>query len=81
MSTCVRIIVNGRAFEVPEGISVAAAIAHAGQPFRRALGGQRRFPLCGMGVCFECRARIDGAAHQQTCMVPVRAGMKVDTDD
>lgn len=81
MSAPVRIKVNGHPVEVPEGSSVAAAIARAGQPFRRSLGGQRRFPLCGMGVCFECRASIDGVAQQQTCMVPVREGMEVDTDD
>jgi len=81
MSARVRIVVNGHAAEVPAGISVAAAIACAGRPFRRSLGGRRRFPLCGMGVCFECRARIDGVAHRQTCMLLVSEGMRVDTDD
>ena len=80
MTTLVQLTINEHRVEVPAGTSVAAAIAHAGQPFRRALNGQRRHPLCGMGVCFECRVAIDGIAHQQACMLPVRAGMRVLTD-
>ncbi|MBE1161877.1 (2Fe-2S)-binding protein [Dyella acidiphila] len=73
--------INGHALEVAEGISVAAAIAILGLPFRRSVGGQWRAPLCGMGVCFECRVRIDGLAQQRACMTIVRAGMQVCTDD
>lgn len=80
MTALVQLTVNGHAVEVAAGTSVAAAIAHAGQSFRRSLGGGRRFPLCGMGVCFECRVTIDGVAQQQACMLPVRTGMRVATD-
>lgn len=80
MTALVRLTVNGHAVEVAAGTSVAAAIAHADQSFRRSLGGERRFPLCGMGVCFECRVTIDGVAQQQACMLPVRTGMRVGTD-
>lgn len=80
MSARAHIMLNGSAVEVPDGISVAAAIAHAGQAFRRSPSGQRRAPFCGMGACFECRVCIDGIAHQRSCMVPVREGMRVDTD-
>lgn len=73
--------INGSACEVPAGISVAAAMAHADAPFRRALDGMRRAPLCGMGVCFECRATVDGQAHVRTCMVTVREGMRVTSDE
>ncbi len=72
--------VNGKPIDVPVGCSVAAAIAWAGQAFRRSLTGESRYPLCGMGVCFECRVSIDGIAHQQACMLPVREGMQVVTD-
>ncbi len=65
---------------VPDGASVAAAIACAGRPFRRSCGGQPRAPLCGMGVCFECRVRIDGVAQQRSCMATAREGMRVQTD-
>ena len=75
-----RIEVNGQSVEVPAGTSVAAAIARLGMVFRRSATGQPRAPLCGMGVCFECRVRIDGIAQQCACMLPVREGMQVSTD-
>lgn len=81
MSARAHITLNGSVVEVPEGISVAAAIAHAGQAFGRSPGGRRRGPFCGMGACFECRVSIDDMAQQRSCMVPVREGMRVDTDD
>lgn len=76
----VSLTVNGRRCDVSADISVAAALAEVGAPFRRALNGQRRAPLCGMGVCFECRATVDGQAHVRTCMTTVREGMQVSTD-
>lgn len=81
MSPYVSLTVNGHAVVVTTGTSVAAAIAHARQPFQRSGHGMPRAPLCGMGVCFECRARIDGVAQQRTCMLPVHAGMQVLTHD
>jgi sarcosine oxidase subunit alpha len=79
MST-VRLTVNGRRVHVPAGISVAAAIALVGEPFRRSVTGESRAPLCGMGVCFECRVRIDGVAQQRACQRVVNPGMRVETD-
>lgn len=82
MSAVVRLSINGHAVEVPAGSSVAAAIARAGVvAFRRSVGGQPRAPLCGMGVCFECRVRIDDVAQQRACMTAARDGMRVITDD
>ncbi|WP_158753229.1 (2Fe-2S)-binding protein [Dyella sp. S184] len=81
MSALILIQVNGCDVEVPAGTSVAAAIARLELPFRRSVRGQWRAPLCGMGVCFECRVHIDGVAQQRACMVPVREGMQVSTDD
>lgn len=77
----VHLEVNGLPVEVVDGTSVAAAIAQLGVPFRRSVRGQWRAPLCGMGVCFECRVRIDGVAQQRSCMLPAREGMQVHTDD
>lgn len=76
----VRLIVDGVPVDVPGRISVAAALLSLEHPFRRSLSGQRRAPLCGMGVCFECRVRIDDIAQQRACQVTVRKGMRVDTD-
>ncbi|WP_350016029.1 2Fe-2S iron-sulfur cluster-binding protein [Rhodanobacter sp. IGA1.0] len=78
----VRVLVNGRAVSVPADASVAAAIALAAPAcFRRSVTGQPRAALCGMGVCFECRVRINDVMHVRACMTPVREGMQVRTDD
>ena len=76
------IMINGHALTVPATASVAAAVA-VGAPggFRRSVRGEPRAPLCGMGVCFECRVRINGTPHVRACMTPVRDGMQVETDD
>jgi predicted molibdopterin-dependent oxidoreductase YjgC len=78
VSTGVRIYIDDRAVEVPAGFSVAAAIAQVTTAFGERRNGSIRAPLCGMGVCFECRVRIDGADHQRACMTTVRDGMRVE---
>ena len=30
-----------------------------------------------MGVCFECLLEIDGQPNQQSCLIPVKEGMRV----
>ncbi len=77
----VRFTVNGREVTAPAGTTVAAAIANAGIPHtRRSVTAEARGPLCGMGVCFECRANINRLVHQRTCNVLVAEGMEVTTD-
>lgn len=74
----VRISVDGEDRTVCENTSVAAAVlAHGGG--RRSVSGELRQPLCGMGVCHECRVVIDGRICRG-CMVLCRAGMEVRTD-
>lgn len=80
MSASVRLWVDGVAVAVPAGANVAAAVAGVTARFRRSRGGAARAPLCGMGVCFECRVTIDGEAHALACMTPAREGMRVATD-
>jgi D-hydroxyproline dehydrogenase subunit gamma len=48
--------------------------------FRRSVKGDPRGPLCGMGICFECRVTIDGIPHSPSCQTLCRAGMEVRTD-
>lgn len=77
----IQLLIDGRACTVPGGITVAAALAIAGiNAPRRSPGGERRGALCGMGICHECRATVDGTPHQRTCLVPCRDGMRVVTD-
>ena len=78
----VTLVVNGTAVTVPEGSMVSAAVAIAGvTSFRRSVRGAPRGPLCGMGICFECRVSIDGQAHCRSCQISCREGMEVRTDD
>jgi D-hydroxyproline dehydrogenase subunit gamma len=74
------LFVNGKAVRVAQGTTVAAAILIAGETsFRRSVAGQPRGPLCGMGICFECRVTIDNLAHCRSCQILCRDGMKVQT--
>jgi sarcosine oxidase subunit alpha len=73
---------NGRPVRVREGITVAAALVNEGiWSFRRSASGEWRGPLCGMGICHECRVTIDGIAHRRACLEPITVGMEITTDD
>jgi sarcosine oxidase subunit alpha len=77
----IALTVNGREIRVPQGTVVAAAVYMAGESgFRISVGGEPRAPLCGMGICYECRATIDGMRHQRSFQIFCRPKMKVETD-
>lgn len=79
--TPAQLLINGQGVEVIAGITVAAALTISGVALlRRSRTGQARGALCGMGICFECRATIDGVPHQRTCQVPCVDGMRITTD-
>jgi predicted molibdopterin-dependent oxidoreductase YjgC len=72
--------IDAREIRVDAGVSVAAAIAIAGSGVtRRSVGGAPRAPLCGMGICQECRVTIDGRTHQLSCQTLCTEGMQVVT--
>lgn len=74
--------VNGRGIPARAGQTVAAALLAAGiQTLRHAQSGAPRGLFCGMGVCFECRVRIDGLPEQRACMIPARPGLQVWLDE
>ena len=80
MPETVGVRVNGARVEVPSGATVAAAVLIAGETaFRRSIGGAPRGPLCGMGICFECRVTIDGAPHARSCQILCVEGMQIET--
>ena len=82
MSDAVTLRVNGNSGTVPAGAMGSTAIAAAGADlFRRSVTGQPRGPLCGMGVCFECRVTVDGRQHVRSCQTPCASGMEVSTDE
>ena len=81
MNDIVIVTVNGRAVEVPAGCTAAVALAVMGVDYARlSVSGTPRGPLCGMGICFECCATIDGRPHQRTCQAVCRPGMEIRTD-
>ena len=62
---------------VPAGSTVVAAIAQ--QPpghTRLSVSGQWRAPLCGMGVCHECRVLINGR-ERLACQTVCEDGMVI----
>jgi predicted molibdopterin-dependent oxidoreductase YjgC len=75
----ISLTVNGTAIGVASGTTVAAAVAMAGGGTRISVTGEPRGPLCGMGICFECRLTIDGVAHQRSCQILCQPGMRVTT--
>lgn len=78
----IQLRVNGKAVSVAAGTVVAAAVALAGQTrFRRSVGGEARGPLCGMGICMECRVNINGFAHSRSCQIVCEQAMEVRTDE
>jgi D-hydroxyproline dehydrogenase subunit gamma len=75
----IALTVNGARVTVAPGTTVAAAVMTAGAATRISVRGEARGPLCGMGICLECRVTIDGVAHQRSCQIVCAAGMDVRT--
>ena len=75
----ITVMVDGSPVLVPSGATVAVAIALTGRACRTSVTGEPRGPLCGMGICFECRVTIDGRAHRRACLEMCRDGMRVET--
>ena len=74
--------INDVAVTMPAGSMVGAAVLEAGvASFRSSVTGEPRGPLCGMGICFECRVTIDGEAHVRSCQMLCENGMDVRTDE
>jgi hypothetical protein len=75
----IQVIINGHPRNIEGGCTVAAAIAVAGLSCRTSVSGEARGPLCAMGVCFECRATVNGIAHSRTCQLLCEPGMEIQT--
>ena len=72
---------DGEPIEVEPGQSVAAALIAAGhRSWRRTrIGDRPRGVFCGIGVCFDCLATINGTANQRACVVEAAPGDVVTT--
>ena len=74
---------NGTPATARAGDTVAAALLAAGVSHCRTtpVSSAKRAPYCMMGVCFECLVTIDGVGNHQGCLIPVRDGMQVETQE
>ena len=82
MNNSVELRINGKLITVPPGTIVAAAIALANvKTFHKSVSHQPRGPLCGMGICMECRVTINGQPHCRSCQTLCEPGMEVRTDE
>lgn len=81
MADRLQLSIDGCTVWVSPGTTVAAAWVDQHAPaIRRSVKGHPRGPLCGMGICFECRATVDGRPQARTCQILCRDGMTVTTD-
>ena len=71
--------VNEVPVHVERGSTVAVALLLAGVPARKSVNGSPRSPVCGMGVCMECRAEVNGVLHSRTCQIECEPNMQVRT--
>lgn len=82
MSNPITVQVNGKPVSVASGTIVAAAVAMNGTTgFRKSVLGKFRAPLCGMGICMECRLTINGQKHCRSCQILCEPGMEIRTDE
>jgi sarcosine oxidase subunit alpha len=82
MAETVVVVVNGVLVTMPVGSMVSAAILKTGvSSFRRSVSGEPRGPLCGMGICFECRVTVDFENHVRSCQTLCQNGMDIRTDE
>lgn len=71
--------IDGVVTQAEPGESVAAVLVRQAEAWSRLnpVSNRRRAPYCMMGVCFECLAEVDGISSVQTCLKPVKDGMRV----
>ncbi|WP_293268298.1 (2Fe-2S)-binding protein [Neptunomonas sp.] len=75
----VNLTINGTLVKAPQGQTVWAAMALAGETITRLspVTLKARSAYCAMGVCFECMVEINGMPNQQACIYEVKEGMDV----
>jgi sarcosine oxidase subunit alpha len=82
MPEMITVMVNGVRVVVAEGSMVSTAVFVTGAAsFRQSVTGEPRGPLCGMGICYECRVTINGQPHCRSCQVLCQNGMDVRTNE
>lgn len=73
----IEILLDGRLCRVPSGVTLAAALKLSGvETTRLSVRGDARAPLCGMGVCQECRVQVNGQ-RRLACQTLCTEGLTV----
>ena len=72
---------DGKTLQGYEGEPVAVALSAAGVKVHRytAKRHEPRGVLCAIGRCTDCVMIVDGQPNVRTCVTPLHAGMKVQT--
>ncbi|MBW2208415.1 MAG: (2Fe-2S)-binding protein [Deltaproteobacteria bacterium] len=83
MASSIMVFVDGKPMTAHPGETVLSLLFAAGklQLGQSRKTAQARGCLCGMGVCYECQVTIDGRSGERACMILVREGMEVVTDE
>jgi D-hydroxyproline dehydrogenase subunit gamma len=78
----VTVTVDGRPVTAYEGETVATVLVADGDvALRTTRGGEPRGLFCGIGVCFDCLAIVDGVPNTRACVTWVRDGMTIARQD
>jgi hypothetical protein len=74
---------DGREIPALPGQSIAAALWAEGILAWRTtrVNGRPRGAFCGIGVCFDCLATVNGRPNQRTCLLPAEPGDTVTTQE
>ena len=80
MSSQLQISINGHAYSVAPGLSVAAALAQCGFYNYTEIRQRRRARSCMRHGCLpECRVTINGRMHQLACQTMCTEGLAIET--
>ena len=77
----VRFSLDGKELNGYEGESIAAALKAAGVMVHRYTAKQHkpRGIFCAIGRCTDCVMIVNGVPNVRTCITPLEAGMKIQT--
>jgi predicted molibdopterin-dependent oxidoreductase YjgC len=79
----ITVFLDDKPIQAREGETIAACLLRAGVPYFRTtpVSGAARLPYCMIGHCFDCLIEIDGIGSRQACLLQVRHGMRLRTQE
>lgn len=72
---------DGEKVNAITGQSIGAALLADNQRTLRKtrFNQSERGVFCGIGICFDCLVVVDGITNQRACLIEVKAGMNIQT--